>query len=425
MKYTKKKLLLILMCLFIFGGCGSKNFPGNEEKLNDTEEESFQENEVPGQTVEKEADVSYIDQFLQNEYEVSFLEKQAIPNNEAFQSCVLTYCGNLQNMKSEYCRKNNCNDANIYYEIGKYNSGEEYLILFFDAVKRGRTNDVFYMIQKEDGLYIAFGYEGRGTMPSFYQDGVVVFRTGYDLPMYYDFYSYISPTGELVELAEYESSFIDESGDIPRLVSYEEAITNVSFEHFMIDGKEYGYISDDYNESVDLYSLQNYFCKDIEAVTSNDISGLIDEYAKSVGCHYLEAIDQTMDYVALEENVAYKQVISEEKQLEELDKLLSSIIGTYKDELDEEYEFVVCETKEAGAHFEVENGSMMPVYDTDVFEFCDSEIHFFYHYDYQDEEAPEAFVLYLYDDHMELYTEEPVFEEPLERCGLVYYDSKK
>ena len=231
------------------------------------------------------AEGSYIDQFLNNDYlaepfenytelEIEFCENDAI------------YTGTLQGMIDEFCDRNNCGTPEIFYTIGLYSTGEQFLVVSF---LEDMCSKEIFMIQKEDGLYIVFESTSMGF--SYYDDGVVVKSAGCGLPAIIEYSYYISPSGKIQQFAKYEASWIYETENTAELVKYDYMLPDIEYRYLNVNEQEYGYIYDPYSEAINYQALEEQFCAEVQLMKEDEKNKIIDSYAQTLGCNYLNAIE--------------------------------------------------------------------------------------------------------------------------------------
>lgn len=107
---------------------------------------------------------------------------------------------------------------------------------------------------------------------------------------------------------------------------------------------------------------------------------------------------------------------------EKLDVIFQSIVGEYDDDVWLEHMFCIEETDEDGAHYAISSSELNPIYDTEVYEYNEQEIHFCKLNDYGN---TYGYVLYLYDDHMELYNEDYETKEDGSLCGAASFSTRR
>ena len=105
---------------------------------------------------------------------------------------------------------------------------------------------------------------------------------------------------------------------------------------------------------------------------------------------------------------------------EKLAAIFESIVGEYDDDKNLERMFIIEETDRNGASYLISTIGIYPIFDTDVYEFDEKEIHFYHTDNYE-----HSCVLYIYDNHMELYDEDYETGEDGELLGAATFSTKR
>ena len=107
---------------------------------------------------------------------------------------------------------------------------------------------------------------------------------------------------------------------------------------------------------------------------------------------------------------------------EKLAAIFENIEGEYDDDVELEHMFIVKETDRDSAHYLITTVGVNPIYDTDVYEYNEKELHFHQIDNWGDEDS---YVLYIYDDHMELYDEDYETGEDGELYGAATFSTRR
>ena len=233
------------------------------------------------------AEGSYIDQFLNNDYLAEPFENYTELEIEFYENDAI-YTGTLQGMIDEFCDRNNCGTPEIFYTIGLYSTGEQFLVVSFSG---DMCSKEIFMIQNESGLYIAFECTSMGFSFDTYDDGVVVMSTGFELPVEREYTYYISPNGDMQQLSKFERSLIKETDGTAELVEFDYVLPVIEYRFLKVNNQEYGYIYNPRNEAKDYKILEEQFCAEVQLIQEDEKSTIIDSYAQTLGCNYLNAIE--------------------------------------------------------------------------------------------------------------------------------------
>ena len=123
----------------------------------------------------------------------------------------------------------------------------------------------------------------------------------------------------------------------------------------------------------------------------------------------------------VEENAVAKAEKTEAYD-EKLAAIFESIVGEYDDDKNLERMFIIEETDWNGASYLISTIGIYPIYDTDVYEYNEKELHFHQIDNWGDEDS---YVLYIYDNHMELYDEDYETGEDGELYGAATFSTRR
>ena len=175
------------------------------------------------------------------------------------------------------------------------------------------------------------------------------------------------------------------------------------------------YLMDMDNQFVaEAYIVDNYTdVSSIELMSDGKIWSILYD-----GMKYIRS-EETESATASEENSTVKSENTEAYD-EKLAAIFESIVGEYDDDKNLERMFIIEETDRNGASYLISTIGIYPIFDTDVYEFDEKEIHFYHTDNYE-----HSCVLYIYDNHMELYDEDYETGEDGELLGAATFSTRR
>ena len=130
---------------------------------------------------------------------------------------------------------------------------------------------------------------------------------------------------------------------------------------------------------------------------------------------------ESVTTIEAEENSTVK-LENTEAYDEKLESIFESIVGEYDDDVELEHMLIVEETDWNGAKYAISSIAFPTLYDTNVYEYDEKEIHF---HRVEDWGYESWYVLYIYDEHLEIYNENYETGEDGKLLGAATFSTRR